>query len=74
MANNKSEGVYVYNLPRNDEEGTKIYCEASDGSTFINFHHLDGTYSYCTTEKGGVAHLKATTLLEKVKGGYKIKE
>lgn len=44
----------LYNLPKE----TKIYAdEISDGSAFIILHHLDGMYSYCTTERGGVIHL-----------------
>lgn len=37
----------------------------SDGSRWLLFHHLDGMYSYCTTEKGEVAHLSAVTPLVK---------
>lgn len=66
--------IHLHDLPKNDKEGTKIFVEASDGSKFVNFHHTDGLYSYCTTEKGGVVHLSVMTPLKKVKGGYKIAE
>lgn len=55
------------------KQGSKIFCECSDGSAFVIFHHIDGVYSYCETEKGGVAHLAAWTELEPVEGGYEIK-
>lgn len=57
----------LYDIP----QGSKIYVESSDGSTYITFHHLDGMYSYCTTEKGAVVHLGATCPLEKHRDGYK---
>jgi hypothetical protein len=58
----------LYNLPNN----SKIYCEASDGSSYVLFHHVDGMYSYCTTEKGGVAHLSSIEDVEPYQDGYKL--
>lgn len=59
----------LLDLPRS-EEGTKIYARGiSDGSTFILFYHIDGMYSYCKTEKGGVIHLSASTPI-KIVGGH----
>lgn len=55
------------------EEGAKIYEKCSDGSSFIIFGHLDGMYSYCKTENGGVIHLSGNTPLVEFKDGYKIK-
>ncbi len=54
------------------EKESKIYEECSDGSDHFIFNHLDGMYSYCTTEKGGVVHLAGATPLVKYKDGYKI--
>lgn len=54
------------------KKGSKIVCELSDGSTYCIFDHLDGKYSYCTTEKGGVIHLGALTLLKEVDGHYEL--
>ena len=57
------------------DKGIKIFDESiSDGSKYITFNHLDGMYSYCTTEKGGVIHLSVGTPLVECEGGYKIKE
>lgn len=53
--------MFLLDIP----EGSKIMGECSDTGTFIIFHHLDGMYSYCTTEKGGVVHLSAYTPIEK---------
>ena len=64
-------------LPRS-EKGIRIYlpddAELEDGSNFINFYHLDGMYSYCKTEKGGLIHLSGLTPLVEYKDGYKMKE
>lgn len=54
------------------EKGSKIYCEVSDGSKFIIYHHPDGIYSYCKTEKGAVVHLGLMQPLQKFRDGYKI--
>lgn len=51
-------------------EGSTIKCETSDGSKFITFHHLDGMYSYCTTERGGVTNLSRMTPIIKRDGYY----
>ena len=58
----------LYELPRD----SKIYCEASDGSKSVIFHHLDGMYSYCTTEKGAVVHIGASQELKEYEDGYKL--
>ena len=61
----------LYELKR--DKGIKIFNDSiSDGSKYIVFGHIDGMYSYCTTEKGGIIHLSASTPLKKVGGGYKI--
>jgi hypothetical protein len=52
--------------------GSKIYNKCSDGSKWFIFDHIDGMYSYCVTEKGGVVHLSAVAPLKKFKDGYKI--
>lgn len=55
----------LYELPR--DKNIKIdKVECSDGSNYITFHHIDGMYSYCTTEKGGVVHLACWTELLKI--------
>lgn len=51
---------------------SKIYTETSDGSSYIIFHHLDGLFSYCETEKGGVCHLHINENLKEFKDGYKL--
>ena len=60
--------MHLYDLKKK----TKIYCDCSDGSKYIIFHHIDGAYSYCETEKGGVIHISTVALLKKYKDGYKI--
>lgn len=61
----------LQNIPKQ----SKIYIECSDGSKFLIFHHLDGLYSFCTTEKdseGGVINLSRFTPLVEFEDGYKI--
>lgn len=61
----------LYDVPKE----SKILCEVSDGSKFVIFHHLDGAFSYCTSEKGVVIHLSGSTpLIEVSNGVYRIKE
>ncbi len=48
--------VKLYDVPRN----TRVRV---DGEV-VNFHHIDGMYSYCTTNSGDVVHLAAWTDVE----------
>lgn len=57
----------LYDIPRK----SKIYEESTDGSTYFTYHHPDGMYSYCVTEKGGVVHLGMMQPLVVYKDGYK---
>jgi len=54
------------------EKQAKIYADCSDGSKYIIFDCIDGAYSHCTTENGGVIHLSASTELRKKDDGYEI--
>jgi hypothetical protein len=56
------------------KRGSKLYEETDDGSKVITFDTIDGMYSHCTTEKGNVLHIGASTELEGFKDGYKIKQ
>lgn len=55
----------LYDIP----QGSIIYCQVSDDSTWLVFKHLDGSYSYCITENGNVAHLHACQELNQVGHG-----
>ena len=46
----------LYDVPRN----TRIKV----GDRELNFHRIDGAYSYCTTDKGEPVHLAAWTEVE----------
>jgi hypothetical protein len=67
----KTKVFKLYEIPRESRvEGAR----STDGSTALTFHRLDGMYSYCTTEKGNIVHLRASSDLEKIrKGVYKLK-
>lgn len=55
----------LYNVPRNTL--IRVYDENEDGSlnkkSFVDlqFHHVDGMYSYCKDKDGNVVHLPAWT-------------
>lgn len=46
----------LYRVPRNT---TIIF----DGSEYL-FRHIDGAYSYCTTQSGDVVHISANAEVE----------
>jgi len=48
----------------------KVYTTISDGSTWFIFQHIDGLYSYCTTEKGHVVHPSWATPIIIEEGKY----
>jgi hypothetical protein len=57
----------LYELP--ERQNTKLYIE----DKVIIFDHIDGFFSYCWLEedKSKLVHIKATTLFEEYKDGYK---
>jgi hypothetical protein len=66
-----SKMVKLWDIPR--DKGIKIYAEMiSDGSEYMVFHHIDGMYSLCTTQRGAFTHLSASTPLVPYKDGYEI--
>jgi hypothetical protein len=61
----------LIDIPQN----SKIMCQCSDGSKHLIFRHIDGMYSFCVTEMGGVAHLYCMTELSELPdGSYKLEE
>jgi len=51
----------LHDTPRN----TRIVVRTDDGTPVqLNFHHIDGMYSYCTDDEGNVIHLAAWTDVE----------
>ena len=63
----------LYEVPRNSRVKVKhtiaVPPLAPDitEEEVINFHHVDGMYSYCTKDDGTVCHLAAFTEVEIVK-------
>lgn len=74
----QEEPLFLYNLPPRPKEPIRIYPprdngKISDGSKYILYHHVDGMYSYCKTEKGGIIHLNVgTPLVRREDGNYQI--
>lgn len=64
----------LYDIPEDSKIILSEDQTCSDGSKYIIFRHIDGMYSYCETEKGGVIHLSAAAPMVKVEGGYMIGE
>jgi hypothetical protein len=48
----------LYEVPNNSR------ISIDNGVVELNFHHVDGLYSYCTTDDGQVVHLKVTAEVE----------
>lgn len=56
----------LYEIPRNSKILLPIGGENRETKDeMCTFHHIDGMYSYITTENGGAVHLGATTEVEK---------
>jgi hypothetical protein len=59
--------MFLYEVPRNSRikiEGLTVNGVLNEE---INFHHIDGIYSFCTTDNEEIIHLGATTECEIVK-------
>ena len=56
----------LYDVPRN----TRIRT-LTEERLELNFHHIDGAYSYCEDAEGNVWHLAAWTDVEIVNEGEK---
>ena len=50
----------LYDVPRN----TRIVIKDEESPLRLNFHHIDGMYSYCTDDEGNVVHVAAWTEVE----------
>ena len=57
----------LYELP--EHKNVKLYFD----DEVVIFDHLDGLYSYCwlKEDKNKIVHIKATSLFERYKDGYK---
>lgn len=57
----------LYELP--EYENVKLYFD----DQVVIFDHIDGMYSYCWLEedRSKIVHIKAWSLFEKYKDGYK---
>lgn len=62
--------MMLHEIPR--ESKIKVRILGEDHDTFMTFHHLDGMYSYCTTDDGKILHLSVVTPLKKVNNYYEI--
>lgn len=51
----------LYDVPRNTR--VKILSEDEE-QLELNFHHIDGAYSYCKDDEGNVWHIAAWTEVE----------
>ena len=56
--------IKLYEVPKNSRiriEGLEVNGVLTEE---LNFHHVDGMYSYCTTDDNNVIHLAAWTECE----------
>lgn len=60
----------LYELPRDcriDVSHLRLkYSETNKEVKQLNFHHIDGAYSYCTDDDGNVIHLNASTEVRRI--------
>ncbi len=47
----------LYEVPRGSK--IRVIGDAAAKEIILNFSHIDGMYSYCTTKTGEVVHLAA---------------
>ena len=52
----------LYDVPRN----SRVVIVEGDVKYYLNFHHVDGMYSYCVDDDGNVVHPAAWTEVELV--------
>lgn len=69
----------LYQIPRESKLKVSVTRPWGDGRVLVKdeivtFHHLDGAYSYITTDDGDVLHLSASTPLRKEDDYYVIDE
>lgn len=57
----KETRMKLYECPRNV---IVRVLDSGDEPLEVKFHRIDGMYSYCTLENGGVVHLAAWTEVE----------
>ncbi len=53
-------------------QGSKLYVQCSDGSEYITFNRLDGSFSHCTTENGNTVHVVAWAQFVPSRDGYEL--
>ena len=56
--------IKLYEVPKNSRiriEGLEVNGVLTEE---LNFHHVDGMYSYCTTDNNEVVHLNASAECE----------
>ena len=63
----------LYDVPRNSKIIVKDKIKTPPASLpieegdILQFHHIDGMYSYCENENGDVVHLLASAEVEVIK-------
>ena len=71
---NEEKLVKLYELPRDSKILIHAELDGKQVEYWVTFRHIDGMYSYCTDDDGGVMHLSAGTLLKKVDEHYELIE
>ena len=60
--------IYLYQA----ERGIRVNVPCTDGSKWLTFHRVDGSYSTCATERGNLVYLYAMTQLERDGENWKV--
>ncbi len=58
----------LHDLPK----GSKLYMHCLDGSEYVTFNRIDGSFSHCTSENGNTVHVVTWAQFVQYRDGYEL--